>query len=141
MRYLGQNYELELPVGADALDDDAVDRLWQSFHAAHEARFGFAIPGDIIEIVTYTVTALSRTARPELRRLPPADGPPEPVGERRVLYVGGEAATPIYRRDDLARRPRAHRPRPDRGVRLGHRGRARPAPDRRRLGPPLIAGA
>ena len=86
MRYLGQNYELELPVGADALDDDAVDRLWQSFHAAHEARFGFSIPGDIIEIVTYTVTALSRTARPELQRLPPADGPPEPVGERRVLY-------------------------------------------------------
>ena len=80
MRYLGQNYELELPIGADALDDGAVDRLWQSFHAAHEARFGFSIPGDIIEIVTYTVTAISRTAQPDLQRLPPADGPPDARG-------------------------------------------------------------
>ena len=100
MRYLGQNYELELPVGADALDDDAVDRLWQSFHAAHETRFGFAIPGDIIEIVTYTVTAISRTARPDLQRLASAEGPPEAVAERQVLFVGGSrhhrsiAATP-----------------------------------------------
>ena len=128
-------------VGADALDDDAVDRLWQSFHAAHEARFGFAIPGDIIEIVTYTVTALSRTARPELQRLPPADGPPEPVGERRVLYRRRRGHHPDLPPRRPARRPRAHRPRPDRGDRLGHGGRARPAPDRRRLGPPLIAGA
>jgi N-methylhydantoinase A len=101
MRYLGQNYELELPIGVDALDDGAVDRLWESFHAAHEARFGFAIPGDIIEIVTYTVTATSRTVKPELHRLPPAESPPVPVAERRVLFVAGEETAPVYRRDDL----------------------------------------
>ena len=101
MRYLGQNYELELPIAEDALADEAIEALWAAFHAAHEARFGFSIPGDIIEIVTYTVTALSRTARPELHRLPPADGPPVAIGERRVLFVAGEAMTPIYRRDDL----------------------------------------
>ena len=101
MRYLGQNYELELPVAEDALADAAIESLWASFHAAHETRFGFSIPGDIIEIVTYTVTALSRTAQPELHRLPPADGPPHAIGERRVLFVTGEATTPVYRRDEL----------------------------------------
>ena len=101
MRYLGQNYELELPIAEDALADAAIEALWAAFHAAHEARFGFSIPGDIIEIVTYTVTALSRTARPELHRLPPADGPPHAIGERRVLFVTGEATTPVYRRDEL----------------------------------------
>ncbi len=101
MRYLGQNYELELAIGEDALSDGAIEGLWDSFHAAHEARFGFAIPGDIIEIVTYTVTAVARTAKPEPRRLPPADGPPAPVAERHVLFVGGAATAPVYRREDL----------------------------------------
>jgi N-methylhydantoinase A len=100
MCYLGQNYELELPIGVDALDDGAVDRLWECFHAAHKAHFGFAIPGDIIEIVTYTVTATSRTAKPELHRLPPAESPPVPVAERRVLFVAVEATASVYRRDD-----------------------------------------
>ena len=142
MRYLGQNYELELPVGDDALDDGADDRLWQSFHAAHEARFGFAIPGDIIEIVTYTVTAISRTAKPDLPRLPPAEGPPVPVGERRVLLRRRRGRDPDLPPRRPARRPCAGRPRPGRGGGLGHRGRARPAPDRRRLGATfMIAGA
>jgi N-methylhydantoinase A len=102
MRYLGQNYELELAVGADALDDGAADRLWRSFHAAHEARFGFAIPGEVIELVTYTVTAVSRTAKPDLARLAPAEGrPPVPLAERRVLFADGPAATPVFRRDAL----------------------------------------
>ena len=100
MRYLGQNYELELPVGADALDDDAVDRLWQSFHAAHETRFGFAIPGDIIEIVTYTVTAISRTARPDLQRLASAEGPPRPWPSGRCCSSAAPSP-PVYRRDAL----------------------------------------
>jgi N-methylhydantoinase A len=103
MRYLGQNYELELPVGADALDDGAADRLWRLFHAAHEARFGFSIPGEVIELVTYTVTAVSHTAKPDLPRLAPAEGrPPVPLAERRrVLFTDGPAATPVFRRDAL----------------------------------------
>src|SRR5260221_333379 len=35
MRYLGQNYELELPIASDALDDDGADGadgLWNLFH-------------------------------------------------------------------------------------------------------------
>jgi N-methylhydantoinase A len=102
MRYLGQNYELELAVAEDALDDGATDRLWRSFHAAHEARFGFAIPGEVIELVTYAVTAVACTAKPELPRLAAAaEGPPMPIAERRVVFTGGAAATPVHRRDSL----------------------------------------
>ena len=65
MRYLGQNYELELPVPFERFDPATTDALWQRFHEAHEARFGFAIPGEIIEIVTYTVTAVAPTPKPD----------------------------------------------------------------------------
>ena len=110
MRYLGQNYELELTVDPEALADDRVEALWDAFHATHEARFGFAIPGEPIEIVNLTVTAVSRTRKPETRRLAPGGEPARPVGGRPVRFVGGEVETAIYRREDLARDQRIEGP-------------------------------
>ena len=94
MRYLGQNYELELAVTEADLANGATQRLWQSFHAAHEARFGFAIPGEIVEIVNYTTTVVSRTAKPELPRLGRAEADPVPIGDRPVRYTGGVGLDP-----------------------------------------------
>ena len=102
MRYLGQNYELELPIGDGALADDRVLELWQAFHAAHEARFGFAIPGEPIEIVNLTVTAISRTERPADTLLDPGMPEGQPMAERPVRFGSGQRATPIYARDTLA---------------------------------------
>ncbi len=101
MRYLGQNYELELPIGADALEDGAAERLWDSFHAAHKARFGFNVPGEIIEIVTYVATLMSRTAKPNFRRLPASSASPRPREHRPVRYVDAVHETAVYDRDDL----------------------------------------
>ncbi len=102
MRYLGQNYELEMPIGADALKDGAAERLWESFHAAHKARFGFNIPGEIIEIVNFLATVVSRTAKPALRRLPAGGGTPRPRGHRPVHYPDAVHDAAVYHRDDLA---------------------------------------
>ena len=101
MRYLGQNYELELTVTDDTLADHATEQLWQAFHTAHEARFGFAIPGEVIEIVNYTTTVLSRTDKPDLPRIAAAEGPPIATGEREARYTSGVALTPIFRREGL----------------------------------------
>ena len=101
MRYLGQNYELELPIGADALEPGRADQLWAAFHTAHKARFGFNIPREPIEIVNYTVTAISRTAKPDLPRLAPAEGPAPLAGRRPVGFLGGRHDASLYRREDL----------------------------------------
>ncbi len=102
MRYLGQNYELELPIGEGALVDDRVPELWQAFHAAHEARFGFGIPGEPIEIVNLTVTAISRTERPADTLLDPGMSAGRAMAERPVRFASGWQATPVYARDTLA---------------------------------------
>ncbi len=101
MRYLGQNYELEMPIGADALETGEPERLWQAFHEAHAARFGFNIPGEPIEIVNYTAAVIARTAKPDLPHLPPAEAPAEPVGARRVVYASGTFEVGVYRRETL----------------------------------------
>jgi len=102
MRYLGQNYELELPIGPEALEDAAANRLWDMFQAAHKARFGFNIPGEIIEIVTFAATIVSRTSKPEFCRLPASGASPRPRGNRPVRYVDAVHDTAIFHRDDLA---------------------------------------
>ncbi|MEO1193922.1 MAG: hydantoinase/oxoprolinase family protein [Pseudomonadota bacterium] len=101
LRYLGQNYELELPYPGEAFDEEGLTALWQRFHETHEARFGFAIPGETIELVNVSVTAIAPSAKPQTPELPAADGPAPVAGERAVQLDDGEARVPIYRRDAL----------------------------------------
>ena len=101
MRYLGQNYELEMPIAPDALSAERVSQLWTAFHEAHKLRFGFSIPGEIIEIVNYLVTATSAGEAPALQTLPEASGTPKPIDRRIVVFPGAQVDTPVYRRTDL----------------------------------------
>jgi N-methylhydantoinase A len=102
MRYLGQNYELELGVTFEAFTEATIPQLWQAFHEAHEARFGFAIPGEIIEIVNYLATAVSVTPKPEPRRIGNADGAlPRAAATRMVGFAGGRHEAPVFHRQDL----------------------------------------
>jgi N-methylhydantoinase A/oxoprolinase/acetone carboxylase beta subunit len=58
-RYVGQGYELRVPLGADGYADSALDE----FHSLHEQEYGHAFR-DPIEIVNLRVTAIGR--RPTL---------------------------------------------------------------------------
>jgi N-methylhydantoinase A len=101
MRYLGQNYELEVPVPFDSFDDATTPKLWQAFHDMHAARFGFAIPGQMIEIVNFMVTAVSVTQKPEFSKIARASGDAKAVGRRRVTFEDGAHDTPVCDRAAL----------------------------------------
>ena len=60
---------------SSASTDDAIEQLWQRFHDAHEARFGFSIPGEIIEIVNYHGDrGLAHAPSPSCAPIAKADG-------------------------------------------------------------------
>jgi len=101
MRYLGQNYELELPIAFDAFTPETTAALWNQFHAAHLARFAFDIPGETIEIVNFSATVVSTTPKPVFREIERASGDPRPVERRGVVYVDGRHEAPVFRRDAL----------------------------------------
>jgi N-methylhydantoinase A/oxoprolinase/acetone carboxylase beta subunit len=61
-RYVGQGYELRIPVGADGFTDETL----AAFHRAHEAEYGRAFT-DPIEIVNLRVVATG--PRPKLSRV------------------------------------------------------------------------
>ncbi len=101
MRYFGQNHELEVPIGFEEFDRAAIASMWQSFHAAHKARFNFDIPGEKIELISIKITAISATGKPTLPKLAAAEGAPTPTGRRRVMFDDGACDAAVYDRASL----------------------------------------
>ncbi len=58
LRYAGQNYELEVPLPTGELDAEAWQGLLRRFAEAHAGRYGFALPGEPVELINLRVTAL-----------------------------------------------------------------------------------
>jgi N-methylhydantoinase A len=100
MRYEGQNYELEVALPEGELDETRWLELLGRFQDAHRQQFGFALPGEPVELINLRVTATHAEARPPLER-PTGDN--RSRGRRAVWFSAqGPAACPIYARDDLA---------------------------------------
>jgi N-methylhydantoinase A len=100
MRYLGQNYELEIPVEAEAFSDEEIAAMLETFHNQHEARFGFRL-ADHMEIVNFLVTGTARTGELQFPLLAEATGPAEPVSRRPVWFGEGWIDTPVHARQAL----------------------------------------
>lgn len=99
LRYLGQNYELEVPIAFDDFTPANCAGLWADFHAKHNARFGFAIPNEVIEMTTIKCTVSAITEKPRFPAL--AEGPaPEPA-RREVTFGARTLDTPVYDRATL----------------------------------------
>lgn len=61
MRYIGQAYELMMPVDEFVAGDLPLDRLVPQFHEFHRARYGHASSREGVEIVTFRLTAVHRS--------------------------------------------------------------------------------
>lgn len=101
-RYLGQNYELEVPLVAESFDTDTCDSLWRAFHALHRERFGFNIPNETIEVVTMRVAVWAPSDKAALLEQHPASGNPRAVATREVVFEQGRLTAAVYRRESLA---------------------------------------
>jgi N-methylhydantoinase A len=69
MRYRGQSYELTVPLPLP-VEPAAVAEAVAAFHAAHEQRYGYAMPGEQVEVVTLRVKAAAPGPAVELPRRP-----------------------------------------------------------------------
>ena len=101
LRYLGQNYEIQVPWSGQALDRESLAALAGAFHAAHEQQYGFASEVETIQIVSVKVKSVAALPAPPIPRLEP--GPDTaPAGERETVFERGRRRpSPVYRRGDL----------------------------------------
>ena len=100
MRYLGQNYEIEVPVGFDTVTEETLSELFDRFHDLHDDLYGFANQDEVIEIISFKVTAHQPRDSPPLEKQPATDC--EPKTTRAVYFEGsGTVDADVYERDDL----------------------------------------
>ena len=100
MRYVGQAFELSVPI---SLDEISIDTIEANFRRVYAARYGTA-PASSSEIVSYRLAAWGVTSKPVL-------APPDPAGRTkdagaaasRVAVFGGvEHDTAVHERAALA---------------------------------------
>jgi N-methylhydantoinase A len=102
-RYVGQGYELNVPVPPGRLDAAALARLRASFDEIYAARYGYANPREPVELVTWKLSAVGGVARTPLAKVPPRSGEGTRKGVRRAYFpeVPGYLECPVYDRDAL----------------------------------------
>jgi N-methylhydantoinase A len=107
LRYVGQGYELTVPVPAGPLRAGDIAAVVEHFGREHERTYGHRAASEPVEFVNLRLTARVRAA-PH----PPAR-PPEAVAvadaEPRLAYFGreeGAVMTPVLGRGALSERPR-----------------------------------
>ena len=107
LRYVGQGYELRVPLPAGAIGPEEAANLFRRFHEQHRAEYGHVFEESAIEIVNVRVAGVGRT--------PTIGAPPASGGEsleaarartgRGTFRVPGrglvELETVFYRRERL----------------------------------------
>ena len=117
LRYRGQSYELsvplDLPAPTAAQASQAVQRSIESFHAAHDARYGYAMHAETVESVAIRLRGSGSGAELNLPQEPLGTPDPESaqVASKPVWFgSNGAAETPCFDRLSLRPGHRLHGP-------------------------------
>ncbi len=80
LRYVGQGYELTVPLPDGPIGDDTAERLRAAFHSVYAQRYGYADPKAEVELVTVGVSVIG--VGPDVR-LPEHRSPARDLDEAR----------------------------------------------------------
>jgi len=103
-RYVGQGFELTVPVPSGRLDAAALARVRASFDEIYAARYGYAQPREPVEVVTWKLAAVGGAPRVTLAKAASTPAAGGLKGRRRAYFpeAGGWVDCPIYDRYKLA---------------------------------------
>ncbi|MHB8152475.1 MAG: hydantoinase/oxoprolinase family protein [Vulcanimicrobiaceae bacterium] len=94
-RYRGQSFELAL------YDMTTPHEIAEAFHRSHATRYGYAVSGEPVEIVTARATAIGRVERSPARSKQAFSKKTRPPQIRNVWIDEGYVDVPVYRRSEL----------------------------------------
>jgi N-methylhydantoinase A len=97
-RYVGQGYELRVPMPLDELTTDSIKRFWDEFNRLHKEEYGHAFPGNPIELVNIRVVASGHV--PKMPEVPPPSAgslKTAQVGSADVYFAGNAGALKAHK--------------------------------------------
>ncbi len=101
MRYLGQAFELILPLPAERLDEASLEAMIQRYHERHHQINGYAVPEHAVEIVNLRLVVTARRPPVPAERVTSARArPADAIRDRRPVWFAetGFVETPVYDR-------------------------------------------
>ena len=102
LRYVGQSFDVSVPVPDGELDATALETVEERFHDAHEKRYGHADPGEPVELVTLRLRARGVVDAPDMKPPATAGTVADAITEhRQTSFDGQQYDTPTYDRKHL----------------------------------------
>ena len=98
-RYVGQGYELRVPVDPEEIARNGVETLVEKFHQLHEQQYNHAFRKSRVEAISFRLTA--EHPRPALSHDSSGGGGTESVGTRAIGLPGLTGSYAIYQREGL----------------------------------------
>lgn len=99
-RYVGQGYELTVPVPPGRLDAPALERIRRGFDEVYAARYGYGSPAEPVEVVTWKLATIGGAPRVALAKAPsePGGSPRKMVRRAYFPEARGYLDCPVYDR-------------------------------------------
>ena len=105
MRYMGQNYELAVPLPEGPITAQTLEALAKGFADAHQRMYGFLAENEPVQFVTFRLEATGLVSKATLKEHPL--GGPDARGairEQRNVWLAESrdfVSCPVYAREDL----------------------------------------
>jgi len=101
MRYLGQSFEIEVPLPLEWIVAGDIERIAAAFHAEHDRLYGHSSAATPIHMVSLRMVVVGGSPQPKVPAEPRRDGSPVPAKQIDVYLDGAWRKVPLYRRADL----------------------------------------
>lgn len=75
MRYVGQSYELTVPLPGGKLGATEIEGVLAQFHREHDRTYGYSAPDEPVEFVNLRLSAIGKINKPQLREISAGDSP------------------------------------------------------------------
>jgi N-methylhydantoinase A len=101
LRYVGQAFQIEVPIDPALLEETGTEGLRAAFHDRHELLYAHADRAADVELIDLRATITGATPKPELKAVPTGRGPATPAGRRPIHYRRHRYVASVYHRRDL----------------------------------------
>lgn len=113
MRYVGQNYELQVEIPNSGVTEADIAKMKESFFQAHEMNYGYFNPQAPVQFVNFRCEAIGLVSKPQLAQLEAVmEDPAQALLEHRDVYFEetGVVSCPVYDRARFGRIARVEGP-------------------------------
>ncbi len=113
MRYVGQNYELQVEIPTENITASDIEKMKQDFFIAHEKNYGYYNPNAPVQFVNFRCEATGIVKKPNLAELETTlDDPSKAEIGRRIVHFeeSGAVDCPVYDRAKFGMAERVNGP-------------------------------